>query len=447
MVPTRHITGLLLVFNRIKQTAIADELNHFVIYDLSMKGLNIIRQNLINLPQIVFEVTDACNLRCKYCGFASLYEGYDKRTNQNLSFPIAKNILDYLASIWRSECLPSSQTPLTIGFYGGEPLLNMTLVKQIVEYSRLLQGIGKTVIFNMTTNAMLLDRYADYLADNEFRLLISLDGDEEGHGYRVDVNGNNSFNRVFQNVKMLQNKHPHYFEKFVMFNSVLHNKNSVESIFYFIKGSFGKEPSISPLSNSGVRPEMLEEFKSTYRDYMDSIDSSSYCERLKEDLFANNPQTINVWDYLQFESGNMYRDFNDLLRSDNANRIISTGTCTPFSKKMFITVNGKILQCERISHKHALGTVNEHEVKLDLDEVQQKYYESIKRFSSLCNNCARKKNCPQCVLQIDENTSPSMCDSYMTIQQGEVGKLNALLYLKKNPSLYKRLMSNLVARR
>lgn len=39
-----------------------------------------IRQNLINLPQIVFEVTDACNLRCKYCGYAGLYDMTKEKT-------------------------------------------------------------------------------------------------------------------------------------------------------------------------------------------------------------------------------------------------------------------------------------------------------------------------------------------------------------------------------
>ena len=37
--------------------------------------------NIINLRQLVFEVTDACNLKCKYCGYSDLYEGYDKREN------------------------------------------------------------------------------------------------------------------------------------------------------------------------------------------------------------------------------------------------------------------------------------------------------------------------------------------------------------------------------
>lgn len=161
-----------------------------------------IRQNLINLPQIVFEVTDACNLRCKYCGYAGLYEGYDKRENKKLSFAKAKNILDYLSNIWRAEHTAGILKPLTISFYGGEPLLNMGLIRQIVDYVKSINSIGKTINFNMTTNAMLLDTYADYLVDNEFRLLISIDGDEYSQGYRVDANGDNSFNRVYNNIKL-----------------------------------------------------------------------------------------------------------------------------------------------------------------------------------------------------------------------------------------------------
>lgn len=84
----------------------------------------------------------------------------------------------------------------------------------------------------MTTNAMLLDKYMDFLQEKEFRLLISLDGNEEGQGYRVDTRGNNSFPRVFHNIKLLQETYPEYFEKHVRFNAVLHNKNSVESIYH-----------------------------------------------------------------------------------------------------------------------------------------------------------------------------------------------------------------------
>lgn len=47
---------------------------------------SLIEYNLIHLPQLVFEVTDACNLRCKYCGYSELYAGYDEREGLNFPF-------------------------------------------------------------------------------------------------------------------------------------------------------------------------------------------------------------------------------------------------------------------------------------------------------------------------------------------------------------------------
>ena len=57
--------------------------------------------NLKHLSHLVFEVTDACNLRCKYCGYADLYEGYDKRENLMFPFIRAKHIIDYLHALWK----------------------------------------------------------------------------------------------------------------------------------------------------------------------------------------------------------------------------------------------------------------------------------------------------------------------------------------------------------
>lgn len=319
-----------------------------------MVNSRLIQHNIIQLSQIVFEVTDACNLRCKYCGYGDLYEGYDNREDKFMSFGVAKSILDYLFNIWKSNHSQGICNPVTIGFYGGEPLLNMQLIRDIVDYIGQQEEMGKKFFFNMTTNAMLLDRYVDYLAEHEFRLLISLDGDKEGQSYRLDANGNNSFDRVVNNIKILQTKHPEYFDKLVMFNSVLHNKNSVESIYNFIRDTFGKEPSISPLNSSGVRPDKVDEFKRTYKNITDSIAQASDCETLKTELFIKNPATAQLLEYIYYSSGNVYSTYNSLLIEPDTQTNHKTGTCTPFSKKMFVTVNGKILQCERIHHNYAL---------------------------------------------------------------------------------------------
>ena len=58
---------------------------------------------LINLEQLTFELTDACNLKCKYCGYGEFYTTHDKRENRFMDFNIAKRIIDYLFEICRKQ--------------------------------------------------------------------------------------------------------------------------------------------------------------------------------------------------------------------------------------------------------------------------------------------------------------------------------------------------------
>jgi len=93
-----------------------------------------ISYQLSNLRQIVFEVTDACNLRCKYCGYGEFYDDYDKRENKNLAIEDAIALFDYLTQFWQSEQNASFNKNVFISFYGGEPLLNINFIKQVVKY-------------------------------------------------------------------------------------------------------------------------------------------------------------------------------------------------------------------------------------------------------------------------------------------------------------------------
>ena len=153
--------------------------------------------SLVNLRQLTFEVTDACNLQCKYCGYGDLYFGYDKRETKFLAFEQGRILLDYLVSLWRT-CPAHSAAPRTyLSFYGGEPLMNMDFITRMVDYVEKLD-VHRNFNFSMTTNAMLLDRYTDYLVEKRFHLLISLDGDKYGQSYRVTHDGKNSFDRVYK---------------------------------------------------------------------------------------------------------------------------------------------------------------------------------------------------------------------------------------------------------
>lgn len=406
-----------------------------------------IEYSLANLKQLVFEVTDACNLRCKYCAYADLYEGYDQRENLKLPFQKAKLIIDYLYEYWEKRYCIEVNDPITIGFYGGEPLLNVPFIQQVINYIESLNPIGKKFHYNMTTNAILLDRYMDFLAENEFRLLISLDGDEKGQSYRVDTKGKNSFDKVLANIQLLRSKYPSYFEHYVMFNSVLHNRNEVESTYRFIKDKFGKEPMISPLNNSGVRKDKLQEFYQAYQNVATSIQKANNCEALKNELFIKSPETGALVNYIYHHTGNVFNDYNDLLLGREGSSFPPSGTCIPFSKKMFITVKGRILQCEKIDHEFALGQITNKKVELNLEQAARQHNKYTFRYTNQCKTCAAKQLCTQCVYQIDDiHDKTSKCYSYYSATQHEKQKEYYMDHLDKHPELYNRILKEVVVR-
>lgn len=401
-----------------------------------------IERNLVNLRQLTIEVTDCCNLQCAYCGYGSLYYGYDERKGVNIKFEQIKKLIDYLATLWRTN-LSDAPCPLTyISFYGGEPLLNIQFIRRVVDYIKDL-NLNRRMVYSMTTNGILLDQHMDYLVVNDFHLLISLDGGKNEHSYRIDHLGKNSFNRVYNNVKKLQHRYPGYFHKNVNFNAVLHNRNSVESIHSFISNEFNKKPRISELNRSEIRPERRNEFEQMYRNKTDSLQNSKLCQSLSDELFMNDPSTGDLLLFLHQYSGNVFRSYNELLSKNNAISYTPTGTCSPFSKKMFVTVNGKILQCEKIDHKYVLGHVSETELDLDTEKIANTFNHYLEKMQNQCSACYRRHSCIQCMYYIEtlDAISPK-CQAYMREKAFSMYCSFCLNHLRSHPYLYRKLMED-----
>lgn len=403
---------------------------------------------LANLPQLVFEVTDACNLRCKYCAYGEFYEDYDCRENKMLSTEKAIRLIDYLAKYWNSNLNVSADKKITISFYGGEPLLNFTFIEAIVKHIKNnIHCPHRRFSFSMTTNAMLLHKYMDFLQENCFHLLISLDGNKENDGYRMDKVGHSSFERVVANVDILQKKYPDYFLRYVNFNAVLHNKNSVESIYRFFKEKYDKIPRISELNNVGIRKDKLEEFNRTYKNSQESLRQAEHYEEIERDMFMNTGNYQSLTLYLHQYSGFVYRDYTDLLfdkrEAENIRRI-PTGTCLPFSKKMFVTVNNKILPCERIGHQFALGKIGETEIELNPEWIANKYNDYYARMEAQCSRCKNQKACIQCLFNLKDVESKPVCFGYMTDKDFRNYVNRQMYFLERNPEMYKKIMEDVI---
>lgn len=345
--------------------------------------------NIRFLRHVVLEVTERCNLRCKYCALSELYSIQQDRRSRDLPFAYVTNLLDFLFTFWEDDILKEIPTSTTISFYGGEPLLNFPLIEQVVHYiEKKNDGVNRDFSYSMTTNAILLPKYIDFFVRHNFNILISLDGDEYSDSYRIDAKGDPSFNCVYNNSKKIKDIYPDYFANNVSFNSVLTNRNSYEGIVSFFQKEFGKTPIISPLNTSNVNPLARSQF-----------------ELIQNKLRPNNttlpfeisPAFQAFKREFETKTGNYYYDFNELIYKRFRAESIYTGTCIPFSKKLFLTVGGKVLQCERISHKYSLGFINEHEVHIDFNEVASQHNKEITKYGQSCQECKIKYICPQCV--------------------------------------------------
>jgi uncharacterized protein len=401
-----------------------------------------VKFTLANTRQVSFETTDACNLQCAYCAYGKFYNDYDERRNQFLDPSIAIAFLEYLFTLLDSDLYISWQSHLTIGFYGGEPLLNFPFIKKIVGFIKRHGPPHHRFQYSMTTNGMLLTKYIDFLAENEFRLLISLDGDCTCNGYRLTRTKKESFQRVERQALLIKQLYPAYFDKFVNFNSVLHNLNTPEQITEYFAKTFQKSPNITGLALDGVNPEHVQEFITLYRDMAESYNDWASCSAA--DMICRGPEMHRLHKLLACFSGYIYKDYNDLLDAHASRTGLPTGTCLPFGRKVFISVNGKILPCERIGHENALGHIGSNGLLLDFDVIADKYNHYYEPLVDLCVSCARNRLCTQCLFNLRSRNNRLVCPDFTTSRQIEQNMQESLSVLEMYPDLYAYLTQNVM---
>ncbi len=139
---------------------------------------------------LCLHIAHTCNLNCAYC-FASQGKYHGDRAI--MSFEVGKRALDFLMEN------SGSRRNLEVDFFGGEPLMNFDVVKQLVAYARSVEKEkGKNFRFTLTTNGMLIDDDVIDFANKECsNVVLSLDGRKEIHDrFRVDYAGNGSWEKI-----------------------------------------------------------------------------------------------------------------------------------------------------------------------------------------------------------------------------------------------------------
>ena len=174
-----------------------------------------------DIKALCLHVAHTCNLNCSYC-FASQGKYHGERAL--MSFEVGKRALDFLIEN------SGSHVNLEVDFFGGEPLMNFDVVKELVAYARSIEKEkGKNFRFTLTTNGVGVNDEVIEFANKEcHNVVMSIDGRREVHDrLRKDYQGNGSYDVIVPK-----------FQKFARIRTSAENIGNGGYSDYYVRGTY-----------------------------------------------------------------------------------------------------------------------------------------------------------------------------------------------------------------
>lgn len=250
---------VILAYNEIKTLS-----NEGLLYSAENNIANFKYNENNIIKAMCLHVAHDCNLKCSYC-FAS--QGNFKGERSLMSLEVGKRALEFL-------CQNSGKRRnLEVDFFGGEPLMNFQLVKDLVNYGRELEKeYNKNFRFTITTNGLLLDEdKMDFINENMSNVVLSLDGRKEiNDEMRKTISGNGSYDIILPKfTKMIEKRGDK--DYYIRGTFTSKNIDFSNDALDFYKSGF-KKISIEPVVTSeemdyALREEHLEDILKEYEKF------------------------------------------------------------------------------------------------------------------------------------------------------------------------------------
>jgi len=333
------------------------------------------------LQQLIFQVTQNCNLRCKYCIYGGSYENERKLSQKRLSFEIARKSMDYLSDIFINRVNKN----FVLGFYGGEPTLEFKLIEDIVAYSKKVFphfDLNYVMTTNMTN---LTDEMIHFFVSEDFNLVVSLDGPKENHDEkRVFANGNGSFEIIMDNLKKIKRYAPDYFANNISIELVYSPDLSFTRVYDFFRNN-------ELVKNLRLLLNSVGKYNTSYYTKY-PYDNEKVKEQIKKVVKITREKLKNKQDLVPFERS-MLRGVR-VIKHGLAKKNLSTraNTCL-FDDRLFVDSEGNFHVCERINESFPIGNVRDGFDFGKMKKMLKGFVDLIKKecldceIRSLCNKC------------------------------------------------------------
>lgn len=338
--------------------------------------------------QLTLVVTQECNLRCTYCIYSGNYSNFRVHKNCFMKKDVALNAVDYYMTMVQKICETRPLFSPTISFYGGEPLLNYKLIKEVVEYVKRTYKIN--VIFNMTTNLLLLtDEILDFIIKYNIDVSVSLNGDRDNNDrMRVTKNGTGTFDAVYKNLRKIMLWNEEFYRNNVKIIVTYDKKTNMLKLNDFVEND--------PLIKGKVAIALP--VKETFWDNNQIEENLAYTESI-EFLEKDFLQKVYKKQYNKISSLQQLLFVDPLLalldrtRNSNFKKIIPyTSMCVP-GTKIAVDTDGTFHCCEKVNTKKSFGSekigINYKQVAAYINEVREfgEMHCKACRISRMCNLC------------------------------------------------------------
>lgn len=344
-----------------------------------------------NIMQMALQVTQQCNFRCAYCAYcANDFDFQRSHSSKRMSLETALAGIDFFAQ----RC--GNQEQPTIGFYGGEPLMEFPLIKKVTAYAE-EKFIGKSLKFTITTNASLLTPdIARFLVEHDFMITVSLDGTPETHdrSRRFASNGQGSFAVIRDNLKAAIEQCPNFK---CNFNIVIDPRFPCDSLHHmFSKEEFFRD--------AQIMSTLIDDKFSVEK----TVPSEVYMQQNTRHIFKSYLALRGVYDRDSVSRVAYVSVSGEFSRFESSmkpaltlpDEIAPGGPCVSGERRLFINADGNLYPCERVSETSEIMNIGNIWDGFDFEKVDR-ILNVAQTTAEDCKNCWAFRHCMLCCQHSD----------------------------------------------
>lgn len=353
----------------------------------------------IILRKMTIELTEDCNLRCKYCP-NTIETKNRKHSNLYMSQEIADKAVDFYFDRYTKLFLDlpiekrykiQELAPPCIAFYGGEPLLNFNVLKSTYDYffgkdwGKYNINKSKLIVFITTNLTHLSDEIIQFIVDRNIYITVSIDGDKlENDKNRIDKQGNGSFDKVIMNLNRIKKYSSEYYKNFVSISSVETENHNIEQCRNFTE-KLGVKSVVR--NNAGFKGVFIPKYILNKKNSNESL--SDFAEKVKSLSWDTTNLVVKdiIVDLLDFDNINF-----DLPQGSNYLNI--SITCPLTFDNIMVASDGKFHICHKTDCSYPLGDVFTGVNMQELEYMYASYNNTINNDN--CKNCWMIRFCKFC---------------------------------------------------